>query len=113
MDLKMFSFLKVLLPDTERSEEGAPPGRKFLMGRYTLLLATMGFLATALATPLSANFGVFVGALATLFTIYCGGNVWNKQVQKPVASTQVILDRRKNGPIEEDKLADGPGPAGG
>jgi hypothetical protein len=87
------------------------------MGRYTILLATLGYLATALAAPLSLNFTIYVGALATLFTIYCGGNVSNKWVQnKP--TTQVVLDRRKVDPVVESKpedqpSEDGPGPVGG
>lgn len=104
-----------LLPkiELEQSEDKLPPGRKFLFGRYGLLLATLGYLATALSGALSANFAIFVGALATLYTIYCGGNVGNKWVQKPV-NTKVILDRRKKEPEpeEEPKPEDGPGKAG-
>ena len=101
---------KQLIPrlQKELTEDGQLPGRKFLVGKYTLLLATLGFLATALAAPLSANFTIYVGALATLFTIYCGGNVSNKWVQKPI-NTKVILDRRK---VEVAKPIDGPGPIG-
>jgi hypothetical protein len=113
--------LMSLFPKVEKeiSEEGTPPGRKFLFGRYTLLLATLGFLASALAAPLATNFTIFIGALATLYTIYCGGNVSDKWVQKPV-NTKVILDRRKTTPTPtEDKPEgpagkpdDGPGAAG-
>ena len=103
-----------LLPkiELEQSEDKLPPGRKFLFGRYTLLLVTLGFLATGLSVVLSANFVTFVGALATLYTIYCGGNVSDKWVQKPV-NTKIILDRRKKEPEPEpEEPTDGPGPAG-
>ena len=101
--------------EKEESEDRTPPGRKFLMGRYTLLLATLGFFSTALATVLSTNFGVFIGALATLYGLYCGGNVSQKWVStRP--TTKVVLDRRKAQaaePVSTPAPTDGPGPAGG
>jgi hypothetical protein len=100
------------LIEKEVSAKGSPPGRKFLMGRYTILLATMGFLCTALSMPLSTNFTTFVGALASLFAIYCGGNVGDEWVStKP--KVQVVPDRRKAEPVVVSEPNKGPGPNGG
>jgi len=111
--MELREFLPHIQP--ELSSEGALPGRKFLMGRYALLLATLGFLATALSSVLSLNFMTFIGGLGTLFAIYCGGNVGQKlATSRPTTITQVVADRRKAAPaVESFHPEDGPGPAGG
>ena len=102
------------LLEVEQSEDKTPPGRKFLMGKYVLLLSTLGYLMTAIAVPLSTNFAIFIGGLATLYTIYCGGNISSRWVDgRP--TTKVVLDRRQVSiPINtETKTTDSDKPVGG
>ena len=99
----------------ELSEEGAPPGRKFLLGKYMMLLITLGFLVTALESSLGTNYTAFIGGLSAMFAIFCGGNVGDRWVSnKP--TVQVITDRRAHLGLNPDGSSEptvnGPGVQG-
>lgn len=87
-------------------------GRKFRMGLYLVMAAIAGFVAIMVVPTVAPFYGTYLGGLAGIYAIYCGGNV-GEHLAYTRPTIQVVKDRRQADRKEEEQSIQqkGPGPS--